>query len=58
MGITPRPSRGRRFATPPALPGPHRVMNAIFRKHSTSLLTFGIYLAIIAFAAACSLGLI
>jgi hypothetical protein len=33
-------------------------MNAMLRKYSTSLLTFATYLAIIAFAAACSLGLL
>lgn len=33
-------------------------MNTMLRKYSTSLLTFGIYLVIVAFAAACSLGLL
>ena len=58
MAITSGPFRVLSFAAPPALPGPRHHMNAILRKYSTSLLTFGIYLAIVAFAAACSLGLI
>jgi hypothetical protein len=33
-------------------------MNAILRKHSTSILTFGVYLLLIAFAVACSFGLL
>lgn len=33
-------------------------MNTLSRKHGTSLLTFGIYLVLIAFAIACSLEVI
>ena len=31
-------------------------MNVLLRKYSTSLFTFGVYLALITFAVACSLG--
>lgn len=35
-----------------------RTMQANLRKYSTSLLTFGVYMVLIAFALACSLGLL
>ena len=33
-------------------------MNVLLRKYSTSLFTFGVYLLLVAFAVACSLGLL
>ena len=33
-------------------------MNVLLRKYSTSLFTFGVYLVLIAFAMACSLGVL
>lgn len=49
---------GSDVCTASSLPGGTCAMNAILRKYSTSLFTFGIYLALVAFAVACSLGLL
>lgn len=33
-------------------------MNTLLRKYNSSLFTFGVYLALVAFAVACSLGVL
>jgi len=53
-----RPWAPRKFAVSIPYQVGTRTMSTLLRKYNSSIFTFGIYLALVAFAVACSLGLL